>query len=427
MRLIASLIMAIILIAPACAQERQPEPVPTGKPLTLADCIDLALRNQPSVRQASAQVDARAGSVKQARSGLLPGVYVSSSSEVAGSSSSSGVQVSGGVEQLIYDMGRSRAGLDQARYLLEAGVSELAGSRADLINSVKQAYYGFLRSSKLLSVYQENLKAQEGHVAMAQAKMEAGVAPKADLLKAESAAASARVDLVVAGNDAALARVELNSTMGVNVQNPTEITDSAEPDAPVPTVEDALQQALRNRPEVRGVRNQVAAAQSAVDVAAAGDRPSFSTSISDSYRSESGFDDHDSWTWMVNAQWQPFDSGLTRGKVEQARAQLVSAQESFYETRQTISSQVVSARLYVVAAQESLAAARLEVASAQQELDAATGRYQTGVGIFLEVTDAQAALLKAQVDETSARYGLSMARSALERAVGATSVQGASN
>jgi len=410
---------------------RQPEPVPAGKVLTLADCIGLALRNEPAVRRAAAQVEVQSGLVRQARSRLLPDTSVASSTDLRDTEQSSGTSATVGASQLIYDFSRSRWQLTQSERQYAASVAALGTTKADVILGVKQSYYGLLRSAHLVQVFDQNLKAREEHVAMAQARKDAGVAPKSDILTAAAAAASARVGLVVARNDSAQARVDLNAAMGVDVRSSTQIEETAELDTPIPETDRAVDVALKNRPEMREAEEQVAADEASLKSAETGNLPELSTSLSDSQsfgRRSGGFDgasgDSNTWAWMLSLNWHPFDSGYTRGAVTQARAQLVSAQESLYQVRQQVMRDVVAARLNVVAAQEALIAATAEVESAKEDEDAATGRYQTGTGIFLEVLDAQAAYLKAQVDEAVARYGLSIARAALEHAIGATSAEG---
>jgi len=430
--------MAVPVVrAPAisAAATRQAEMIPAGKTLTLADCISLAFRNQPAVRQAAAQVDSGKGAVSQARSNLLPQVSVTSSTDLGGTGQSAGTSLSVGGSQLIYDFGRSRSGLTQAERQLAASVAALSGTKADVILSVKQNYYGLLRTIRLVQVVEEDLKAREEHVAVAQERLKVGFAPKADVLKAAASVASARVNLIAARNNADQTRVDLNTAMGVDVRNNTQIEDTTEPEIPVPDVDQAVDLAIKDRPEMHEAEEQVTAAEAAVKSAETGNLPEFSTSLSDKQNfggqqaasKDSGGQrtpPKNSWGWTLDLSWHPWDSGLTRGAVTQARAQLVSDQESLYQVRQSVSGDVVASRFSLLAAQEALSAATAEVASAKEDLDSATGRYQAGVGIFLEVLDAQAALLKAQVDELVARYGLSIARAGLAHAVGATAGEG---
>ncbi|NPV47928.1 MAG: TolC family protein, partial [Armatimonadetes bacterium] len=55
---------------------------------------------------------------------------------------------------------------------------------------------------------------------------------------------------------------------------------------------------------------------------------------------------------------------------------------------------------------------------AELNLAAAEARYQEGLAIIIEVTDAQLALVQAQLAELRARYDYALALAALSRAVG---------
>ena len=406
---------------------RQPELIPSDKILTLSDCINLALKNQPSVRQAAAQVDLQSGQVMQARSGMLPGVSVTSSRNLDGSVRSGGTDITVSGSQLIYDFGRSQSQLTQTERRLAASLESLRGTQANVVLNVKQTYYASLRANHLVDVFNENLKAQDEHVASARERMEAKQAPQADVLKAQAAAASARVDLVTAQNNANQTRVDLNMAMGVYISSPIQIAEVAEAETPVLQEDQLLKLAMERRPEIRGSAEQVTAAEAAIKTSETGNLPALTTSLSKSHSSEGEFGTSNSWAWRLSLGWSLYDSGSTAGAVKQSHAQLVSAHESLYSVKQTVSREVVQARLSVIAADEQLTASTAEVASAKENQAAAAGRYKAGVGIILEVLDAQTTLLKAQVDELAARYGLSIARAELEHAIGEKVNDGGNN
>jgi len=405
---------------------RQPQSVTAGKVLTLADCIDLALKNQASIRQAMAQVEVQAGAVSQARSKLLPGTSVSGSTDLAGSANqNSGTTVTAGASQLIFDFSRTPSQIREAERARLAATETLKGTSANVILSVKQAYYTLLQDIHLVDVFTENLKDQQGHVAQAQARKDAGMAPLTDVLTAQTAEASARLDLVTAKNNADQARVNLNAAMGINVLSPIQIAEGTEPETPPLPEDQAVQVAFSKRPEIRADAYQIMASQAAVKVASTGNLPALTTSAERSHSTvSSASGQNDSWQWTLNLVWTPIDFGSTSGAVRSAKAQVVSAEETLYNDKQTIAGQVVQARLGVLAAEEQLREATAEVASAKATLDSVTGSYQAGVAIFLQVLDAQSAMLKAEVDEFSARYGLSIARATLEHAMGGTVKEG---
>ena len=58
------------------------------------------------------------------------------------------------------------------------------------------------------------------------------------------------------------------------------------------------------------------------------------------------------------------------------------------------------------------------ISNAEEALRLATGRYNSGLGTFLDVLDAQAALLTARTQRVNAEMAVAQARAALARAVG---------
>ena len=69
-------------------------------------------------------------------------------------------------------------------------------------------------------------------------------------------------------------------------------------------------------------------------------------------------------------------------------------------------------------AEQRFAAATNEVANARELLRIAEGRFASGLGIFLDIVDAETALENAESDLTSAQLTANVARAALAHAVG---------
>jgi outer membrane protein TolC len=72
----------------------------------------------------------------------------------------------------------------------------------------------------------------------------------------------------------------------------------------------------------------------------------------------------------------------------------------------------------VQTAEQQVSASAVDVANAQESLRVALGSYKAGVVPYINVTDAQTALVTAETSQVNARYALSMARAALARALG---------
>jgi len=405
--------------APAAATQ-----VPS--PLSLQQAIRIALERQPQVGIAQAQVQAAAGRTRQVRSNLGPSVGVSAQA------ASSGARLSGAAggtattntystaiagQQLIYDFGRTRDQVAQARSLEHATQAGARQTRQDVINQTKQAYYALLQDQRLVAVQQRNLDNQQAHLRLAEARLAEGTVPPADVYRAQTAVAEATSSLAAAQEAAEAARVNLNIALGVDVRTPTRVEETEEP-APTLDLPALVEVALANRPEVRQARFQVTAAEQALSVANKEKLPSVVAQADYGLRSSS-FPPRDSnWSYGLSLQFPLIDSGFARGLQEQAKADLKAAQISLRQVEQVVGSEVASAYLQLQTAQQQLEANTVGVASAEENLRVATGRYEEGLGIYLDVIDAQAALLTAETNRVNALYGVSAARAALKRALG---------
>jgi outer membrane protein TolC len=307
----------------------------------------------------------------------------------------------------------------QARNQAESTRQALAQTRQDIINQVKQAYYTLLQNQELLTVQEETVKDQRQHLDQATARFQVGVAPRADVTTAEAAVASAVFNLASAQNAVAAARLSLNIALGIDVRTPVQVEETEEVGPALPEPAALVEQAFANRPVARELRAQVEAVRNSLRVARVNNWPSFF--LNGNYGLSGGAfpPDNASWSYGVSLSWPLFDVGLTKGRIREAEANLLAAEAQLRQTELTVSSDVVQAYLNVQTARQKVAAGQTEVESAEEQLRLATGRYQAGVAIYVEVTDAETAALTARTNLVNARYGLSTSLAALESALGA--------
>jgi len=405
-----------------------PAPVPAGRPLTLAQAVEIALRNQPQLGAAVAAAQAAAGRTRQTESGRGPSVSVSAQGARSGTEQTvGGVSVMAerssfstdvSARQLIYDFGATNAQVAQARSRERASGQTLAQTRQDVINQVKQSYYRLLGDQRLLQVQRENVANQQAHLELARGLAEGGIAPRSDVVRAETAVAEAVLNLARAQNTAALSLVNLNLALGVDVRTPTQVEQTEEAAAGSGAQADLVALALGQRPEARAARFSLQAAREALGLAQVSNRPSVFGEASYGLRGSAVPPSDRNWSFGAGVQWPLFDSGLTRGRVQEAAAQVRSAEASLRQVEQTVGSEVVGAYLDLQTAEQQVVAAGAEVTNAQESLRAATGRYAAGRAAYIEVIDAQNALVTAQTNQVNALYTVSTSRAALKRALG---------
>jgi outer membrane protein len=436
-----ALLAAIMLLPGPLTPQEDATPaalpdVPADQPLTLDQAIRIGIARHPSLSIARLDVTAARGSTVQAESERLPSVTFGSDysrSMSTGSAVVGGVTVPGTtsrystqyaaslrVQQLLFDFGRANDQMRQSRFQEEAARYEFAQTEDDVIDNVRQAFLVLLANKEFLEVARFRVRLQEGTVEMARAQEEEGFAPRADVVKAESALAAAQLDVTSAENAVALSRVALSEAMGIDVRTDYEVVGPPEPEPVELTQDELLTGAMDGRPEVLAARARADAADAGLKAAAKAHKPSLSASGSYGWREYNFPPSLDYWNLGVSLDLNVFDGWLSEGRKKQARAQRDAARDTIYLTEQRVAQEVVQAFLDLRAAEEQIVSAQASIASADEDLRLAQGRYAENVGILLEVLDAQTALTAAQADLVQARFLRASARYALERAIGAS-------
>lgn len=416
-------------IVEIAAPETRPADVP-NRPLTAHEAASIALYHQQSVVIAKAAGEAAKGRVQQARSGLLPSLATSVSySKIAispatasdgtgGVSPSLGYRVTADAEQLLYDFNHTRDLVREAAAQQMAADANINKVQADIVFQVKQAFYGYAQNKRLVSVNEVNLRNQQSHLASAQARLDAGLGLPADVVRAETAISNAIFNLTLARNNASLAAVQLAQLMGIDPRTPIETAETEEPAPKVNDLNNLVDIALKQRPEMHQMQAFIQAALYGIKSAKTGDYPSIGANVSWLQRGTSFPPDRNTLSYGIVLRWTPFDAGLTKGRIKEAQANLQIQQSQHEIEIQSIVSDVSQAYLNMVTAEQKIKTSDAEVVNAEEALRLTEGRYSSGLGVFLDVLDAQTALLTAKTNRVNAQSALDQSRSAMAYAIG---------
>ncbi len=401
--------------------------------LTLADCIRLALRNQPQVRIARSAAEAGEAREEQAASPLYPQIdattgYSESKSlgGAFGDSTTKSRTTSLSVSQVLYDFGKSGNALAAARWDVRSSQDDEERVAQETVLNVKEAYYALLQAKRLADVAHETVDQTEDHLRQAQAFFRAGSKPRFDVTRAEVDVNDARLKLVNAENAVRVRTIGLNTTMGIDPGKATEIADVPAPSGndAMPSREQAQNEALRNRPDLRKAESDVEAARARLRAAEAEYLPTLSAN--GSYNWANGTAEmgpfkgnvQNSWDAGVSLTLPLFQGGLTRGRTAEARANLIAAEARRDGVKQSILLEVNQAYADLDGAKARLAVMSTSMQKARESLALAQGRYAAGVGTSLEVTDARLAEVNAETDSIQAVYDYFLAVARLQKATG---------
>lgn len=412
--------------------------MPSGS-LTAADAVEIALSHQASVAAARGALTASRGRTQQANAGLLPTLGLSLGYTQADTISGTGATSSGGsstgtgttsattstgyqanatARQLLFDFQHTRDLARQARALERAAVSNLTKVQADLVLQVKQSFYGLAQAARLVTVSESNLSNANDHLALAKARLTAGMGLPSDVVRAETAVSEAALTLNLAQNASSLAGVTLANAMGVDIRTPLSAADSSEPSVQSDDVNALVETALRDRAEVQQAQANLDAALGALSASRTNNAPSVIGTVGVAARDTNFFPHNDSLTVGATVQWNVFDAGSTSGKTREAAGNVQTAEALLVIARRNVSADVAQAYLNLRSAEQRVVTAEAEVANALEGVRLAEGRYRSGLGTFIEVTDAQSALLVAQTNKVNAQAAVDIARATMSHAIG---------
>ncbi len=407
------------------------------RPISANEAALIALRHQPNITVAQAGITAAQGRVQAARSGLLPNLGVGAGytyarsltgGQAAGTTAGagggsvatvSGWQASGNVRQLVFDFNHTLENVREAREAETAASANLTRAQSDTVLQVKQAYYTFVQNNRLVDVNASNVQNQQAHLAEAQARLRAGLGLPSDVVRAQTAVADAIQNLQVARENATNSRVNLALLMGIDPRTPIAATGAAEPAQDHIDFPTLVNQAMTQRPEILEAQANLRSAQHGLSAARTTNAPSLAANLGLLTRGQNFPPNNSSLSIGASIAWDAFDAGLTAGLVKEARAGVTTAQAQLQSSQLTVTSDVSQAYVNLLTADQRVDTANAEVANAQESVRLATGRFRAGLGIFLDVIDAQNALLIAQTNRVNALSAVDQARAALAHAIGA--------
>lgn len=324
------------------------------------------------------------------------------------------LNVRGTVEMPLYTGGRLAADREAARARLAASELSVEAVRRTLAFEVERTFYAVQKARALEGAAVSAVRAYEAHAEVARRREGAGTLLRAEVLDMEVRLAQAREDEARVRHGRMLTVQALRMLLGMERDaEGFEVSDEAGEDVMAEGVGEG------GRPELMAAELQVDAAAAQVKAARAGHRPRVSVVGAVDYDHGWRWDGGgDSYTAGVVVQWDLWDGRLTRGKVREAEAAREEAQEEARRWRLALALELEQARLALTDAEERLAVTATVVARAEESAALTRARFEQGLALASQVTDAETMLTAARVRRVEAEADRRVARAALRRAMG---------
>ena len=402
----------VALMACSAAQSQQ------TMRLTLADAQRLAIQNNPQFSAAKFTAAAAYQVPNQYKSNLLPnlsgnftGVGADNGSRIAAGALNNPViydRIGSGltISQLVTDFGRTNNLIGMAKLQAAAQDQVTEGARADILLVTSSAYFAVLSAQSVLKVVDETVKDRQTVVDQVTALVE--IAKKKstlDLSFANVNLSGARLLQVQAQNDLEAAEARLAAAMGLPGEPAFALAEEPMPPAMPERVQDLIDAAIQDRPELKDLRLQQSAAErlakaehdlffpTVAVLGTAGFAPAAEAQIPGRYGAIG-----------ANISIPIFNGGLFRARQTEAELKAKAAEENVNDLQNRVIRDVRTAWLNATTAYDRLALTQELVTQAQLAMDLSQSRYDLGLADIVELSQAQLNLTSAQIANTTARY-----------------------
>jgi outer membrane protein TolC len=248
---------------------------------------------------------------------------------------------------------------------------------------------------------------------------ESGIVPGIDVLRAEVQLGSERQRATAAANDFEKTKLQLARVMGLPSGQAFTLSEEL-PFLPAPdmTLDQALEQAYKTRPDYMAAQERVAAAEAQRRAAEGELLPSVKVNADYGTLGLTPADAVPTYSLTGNVTVPIFNGGRSRGHLLQADADLRMRRSELEDLKAGVDYDVRSAFFDLKASDEQLQVATRSRDLAQQQLTQARDRFAAGVASNIEVVQAQEAVATSSEQYITALYNYNIAKALLARGIG---------
>ena len=394
------------------------------KQWTLKDCIDYAMKNNITLKQAVLKKESATEDRKQSEAALLPSLTATTNQSLGYSPWMEGVNVKKGSYSGTYGINAQWTVWNGGQNRNTVKSNELAEQQAELsaqetANSIQeriaQLYVQILYMNEAIEVNRQSLEASKKNEERGKTMLEVGKMSKADLAQLTAQRATDEYNLVNAQSNLANYKLQLKQLLEItdpsfDIAMPTANDEQAL--VAIPAMQSVYEQALLTRPEVKSQELAITKSDIAIKSAKAGYLPTVNLTggvgTSTSSRSDNGWGNQMKTnfdaTVGVGVSIPLIDGRKNKTSVNKARIQREQALLSQQDVRKELYTTIEGFWLDAQSNQQKFRAAQVSVESEQQSYDLLSEQFQLGLKNIVELMNGKTNLLQAQQNKLQSKY-----------------------
>lgn len=309
---------------------------------------------------------------------------------------------------------------------VELAVEKARGSRLETVGQVKSAYYGVLLAKELSVVYQQVYENAVQNLDKTQKRCNAQKASELDLVRAKTAVANAIPNLYDSQNTIYLALWRLKAVMGVDLEREMDVAGRLADYADAMLL-DALaydDADLSANSTLKQLEIQADQLAKTVQLQTLAYVPTLSLAYSYSLSALQNDFNFSAYKWSpysyvgLSLQIPIFSGGKRYYNLKQAKVRSAEMDLQREETERQLRISIRSAVNSMETAVKTYSSALTAQESAQKAYDIAAKSYELGRSTLTDLSDAQLALVQAQLNVNQAVYSYVSAKATLEQILG---------
>lgn len=379
--------------------------------LTMKDAVDAGLRSNPSILAAREALAAADYAVKAAKAAFGPAMstqYGYSRLDERPQSYGQNVgtldnwELRFNVHQPLFTGFNLLTSHEKAVLEKEQAASQIDNAELQLITAIQNVFLELLQARENVRSAEDSLVRLRSQLKVSTAFYDVGLRPKLDMLQAEVDVATAEQLLLAARNNVDTRAAQLNTLIGVNVREDVEYVGALEYFPLVLTLEDCLQRAVQNRPDLLIARQTVMVAEKDVVLAGVPYYPQVGADFNyvrageDALVQGGEYHSPSEWNAQIGMKWTFFEWGKTYYGEKQAQRNVSRLVQEYQNLENEALFEVKKNVLQIEETEKRIAAAKQGLVAAKESYRMAVARYEAQVGTNADVLDAQAAQTQAE-------------------------------
>jgi outer membrane protein TolC len=400
--------------------------------LSLQDCLKLTLVNNKTLQRVIQEKEIARGNELKSYSAILPSVSLTGDytrldevPSIAGFTIGDldNYSVDLMVTQPIFAGGSIIARINAGKLFSLLTDQTVRAATQDVIYQAERSYYDVLLNQHLYQISVDAVRSAQVHLDDVKLKRSGGVASNFDVLRAEVELSNFQAELIQNKNAINISKTQLLKIMGISQDSDFVPSDKLSYVPLKMTMEQAVEVAYRNRPDLYGRQFDIKYQKELLKIARSRYWPTISGFYDNTWAKP---DPHNSIMIEWGRAWQAgfmatlpvFDGFAREGEIIQQKARFKQSQIDLIDAEETTLFELTKALLSIENTEEFVQSQQLNLTRAEEGNRLADIGYREGINTQVEVIDAESALTKAKSLYYQAIYSHIIAKLDLQKATG---------